>query len=113
GFRERADEVLAVLRSDETRFVLVASPRHDTVTEAAWFAEQLDRQGLSVSAAIVNRMQPTYGGWTADEAARAASDARADGESELAALWQNVAEMAALADAERQAVDPLRRHVGD
>ena len=38
GFRQRADEVLALLRSDVTRYVLVASPRGDT-----------DRRGVRTS----------------------------------------------------------------
>jgi hypothetical protein len=41
GFRRRADEVLTLLRSDVTHYVLVASPRGDTVDEAAYFAERL------------------------------------------------------------------------
>ena len=31
GFRERADDVIALLRSDATRYVIVASPHRDTV----------------------------------------------------------------------------------
>ncbi|MGI9645553.1 MAG: ArsA family ATPase, partial [Ilumatobacteraceae bacterium] len=32
GFRERADEVVALIRAPETSFVIVAAPRHDTIT---------------------------------------------------------------------------------
>ena len=63
GFRERAEDVLALLRSDVTRFVLVASPRHDTIAEATWFADQLARQSLAVAAAVVNRAHPRFGDW--------------------------------------------------
>ena len=48
GFRERADDVVALLRAERTAFVVVASPRHDTITEAVWFARQLDEQGVGV-----------------------------------------------------------------
>ncbi|MEO7428433.1 MAG: ArsA-related P-loop ATPase [Acidimicrobiales bacterium] len=34
GFRERADAVLGLLSDDDTAFVLVASPRRDTIEEA-------------------------------------------------------------------------------
>ena len=35
GFIERADDVVALIRSEATSFVVVASPRHDTIDEAA------------------------------------------------------------------------------
>src|SRR3546814_3420545 len=34
GFRERADAVVGLLSDDDTAFVLVASPRRDTIAEA-------------------------------------------------------------------------------
>ena len=68
GFRERADEVVALIRAPETSFVVVASPRHDTIDEAVWFAEQLVAQGVGVSAAIVNRSHPAFGVGSAAEA---------------------------------------------
>ena len=48
GFRDRASSVMSLLISPQTRYVLVAAPRQDTVAEAVWFAEQLrtrDRGG--------------------------------------------------------------------
>jgi anion-transporting ArsA/GET3 family ATPase len=78
GFRERAEAVQAVLRSPDTRYVLVASPRHDTIVEAVWFADQLRTQGLEVAAAIVNRSHPRFGEGDADAAAEAAARCRPD-----------------------------------
>jgi anion-transporting ArsA/GET3 family ATPase len=43
GFRRRADDVMALLRSDVTRYVLVASPQRDTVEEARYFAARAAR----------------------------------------------------------------------
>ena len=103
GFRERADDVLALLRSDVTRFVLVASPRHDTIDEAMWFAGQLARQDLSVSAAIVNRVHPTFGTWSAQQARKRAGEASGP----AAALWRNAAELADIVAAERGVAEPL------
>ncbi|MEL6892589.1 MAG: ArsA-related P-loop ATPase [Actinomycetota bacterium] len=60
GFRDRADEVVALLRAERTSFVVVASPMSDTIGEAVWFARQLDEQGVGVAAAIVNRVQPEF-----------------------------------------------------
>ncbi len=61
GFKDRAREVDALLRRDDTAFVLVASPKADTVAEAGYFARELNRMGISVKALIVNRMSPVFG----------------------------------------------------
>ncbi len=58
GFRERADAVVARLSSPDTAFVLVASPKKETVTEAQWFAERLAEADIGVRALVVNRMHP-------------------------------------------------------
>ena len=55
GFRQRADGVIGLLRSDATRYVVVASPHRDTVDEAAWFAGQLARRA---SQHVGRRRQP-------------------------------------------------------
>ena len=56
GFKQRADETLALLASDDTAFVLVASPRNDTVAEALYFLNRLADANLSVHAVVVNRI---------------------------------------------------------
>ncbi|RPI11897.1 MAG: ArsA family ATPase, partial [Actinobacteria bacterium] len=61
GFRDRAERVLQLLSAPETAFVLVASPRGDTVGEATYFADRLAEGGISVSALVVNRMHPRFG----------------------------------------------------
>ncbi len=61
GFKERASAVDRLLAAPETAFVLVASPKADTVAEATYFAEQLHEHGIDVRALVVNRMQPPFG----------------------------------------------------
>jgi anion-transporting ArsA/GET3 family ATPase len=60
GFKERASHVLELLSSPATSFVLVASPKRDTVDEARFFAEKLASSHIPVSALIVNRMHPHF-----------------------------------------------------
>lgn len=60
GFKERANHVHGLLRRDETAFVLVASPRADTVDEASFFATELNKMGIAVRCLIVNRMSPLF-----------------------------------------------------
>lgn len=117
GFRERADGVQALLRSDETRYVLVAAPRHDAVDEAVWFAGCLHGKDLPVSAVIVNRMQPQFGAWTFEEV-KAASDGAGSNiddpvHRDLSTLWRNLAEIVELAEAERAVLDPLLAAAGE
>jgi len=61
GFKRRAVRVAQRLRDDDTAFVLVASPRRDTIAEATYFAEKLTEGGIEVDALVVNRMHPRFG----------------------------------------------------
>ena len=61
GFRERAQAVLDLLKDPTTAFVLVASPRRDTVEEALYFAGRLAEGGIGVAALVVNRVHPAFG----------------------------------------------------
>ena len=112
GFRERADEVIALIRAEETSFVVVASPRHDTIDEAVWFAEQLVEQGVGVTAAVVNRAHPTFGNGSSDDATAAAEAARTAGDDTLAALWDNVADLRTLHEREQEVMAPLEAIAG-
>lgn len=59
GFRERADATLQLLGGDRTAFVLIASPRGDTIDEACYFLQRIRSAGLDAAAVIVNRALPT------------------------------------------------------
>ncbi len=113
GFRERADDVIALIRAPETSFVVVASARHDTIAEAVWFVDQLVEQGIDVTAAIVNRAHPAFGEGSADDALDASVDAAAAGAPGLAALWRNVADLRTLRERELAVIDPLAKVAGD
>jgi anion-transporting ArsA/GET3 family ATPase len=104
GFRDRADDVMSLLRSAATRYVIVASPHRDTVTEAVWFAGKLAEHGIPRLAGVANRVHPPFGDGTAAEAAEQAAAATDPG---VAALWRNLAELRALAEAAREELAPL------
>ena len=61
GFRERAQATLALLGDDRTSFVLVASPRGDTLEEARYFLDRIRAADLDASGVVVNRMLPRVG----------------------------------------------------
>jgi anion-transporting ArsA/GET3 family ATPase len=60
GFRTRAARVRELLTQSDTAFVLVASPRPDSVDEAVHFASKLAESDMSVTALVVNRLQPRF-----------------------------------------------------
>ena len=60
GFRQRAARVRELLSQPGTAFVLVASPRPDSVEEAVHFAGKLTESGMAATALIVNRVQPRF-----------------------------------------------------
>lgn len=104
GFRTRADEVTALLRAPTTRYVLVASPKLDTVDEARYFAGRLRQSGLSVGALVVNRCTPVFGAPAVPRPSRPRA-------AELA-LWNNLDELQATSDAELSYLAPLLADTG-
>ncbi|MET0728324.1 MAG: ArsA family ATPase [Acidimicrobiales bacterium] len=97
GFRARADAVTSLLSDDDTAFVLVASPRRDTIEEARYFAQKLGDAGITVRALIVNRMHPRFGGGLAEAARERA--VTLDG-TDLGGLYRNLADFQLVASRE-------------
>jgi anion-transporting ArsA/GET3 family ATPase len=67
GFRERAEQVEALLRADGTTFLLVTSPEREPIEEAIYFQRRLRTAGMALCGAIVNRVH-------ADELAAGGAD---------------------------------------
>jgi len=108
GFRTRAEEVQSLLRSTDTRYVVVASPRHDTVNEAMYFVSQLARGGIDTSAVIVNRLQPRFGKHSATKLRTEIKRLEAESpDADELILHRNMADLVAVADAEEKSIEPL------
>jgi anion-transporting ArsA/GET3 family ATPase len=56
GFRERAEQVEALLRAPGTTFLLVTSPEREPIDEALFFQRRLRDAGMALVGAVVNRM---------------------------------------------------------
>ena len=102
GFRLRAEHMRELVGRPSTAFVLVTSPRADTVQEARWFADKLHESGLSVEGLVVNRVHPSFGG--------AALPAAPAG-SPLAALVANLEDFRAVNGREEAAFSRLVEQV--
>lgn len=112
GFRDRAEAVQSLLKSDVTKYLVVASPRRDTVDEALYFMRQLESTGMSVTGLIVNRLQPLFGAGSASDAEAAARSAQDRGETDLAVLQRNMAHLRRISEAEEEAITPLIQRAG-
>ena len=58
GFRQRAERVGAILRSDEVAFCLVSSPSPQSTGEALFLSRRLAQMGMRSSALVVNGVHP-------------------------------------------------------
>jgi anion-transporting ArsA/GET3 family ATPase len=111
GFRSRAVRVNELLAAPETAFVLVASPRRDTLDEARYFADRLAEAGIAVEGLIVNRVHPSFGSGSGSgsgtgpaEALPEATRARAVtlAGTDLGQLYENLADFQTVASRERE-----------
>ncbi len=105
GFRTRAARVRELLVQDDTAFILVASPRPDSVDEAVHFADKLAESNMVVTALVVNRVQPRF----ADQAQLASLPTSGDsqGDTALDQLIDNLGGFTAASDREEQAYADL------
>jgi anion-transporting ArsA/GET3 family ATPase len=100
GFRTRAARVRELLAQEGTAFILVASPRPDSVDEAVHFAGKLAQSQMSVTGLIVNRVQPRFAD---DEELAALEEAAPVGpDSPLGQLIQNLRGYTAASDREER-----------
>ena len=108
GFKQRAATVLQLLTDPRTAFVLVASPRRDTVEEAHFFAAKLGENDIPVQALIVNRMHPRF---DAGRPEAAQERARTLAGTDLGALYANLAEFTLVAAREEEHLEGLAEQV--
>lgn len=66
GFRSRAGEVSDLLRSGDTRFLLVAGPGPDRVPDAMFFLRKLKESGHRLGPILVNQLHPDPAGASGD-----------------------------------------------
>ena len=116
GFRQRAERVNELLAAPETAFVLVASPRRDTVDEAHYFADRLQEAGIAVQGLIVNRVHPSFGmpsagPVTAAVAAGTAKRAETLAGTDIGGLYRNLADFQAVSSREQAHLSGLAEAV--
>ena len=112
GFKQRAREVAALLRSDVTAFVVVTSPARESVEEATFFATRLNESGLPFGALVVNRVHPKFGD-PIDAKPRQLHRLEQGGDSArlLAKLLDNEEAFRRVVELEEQNLDHLARRI--
>jgi anion-transporting ArsA/GET3 family ATPase len=56
GFRQRATATFELLSSRHSTFLVVATPQHDALREAAYFVDRLTEEGMPLSGMVINRV---------------------------------------------------------
>jgi anion-transporting ArsA/GET3 family ATPase len=106
GFRERAERVNRLLSDHRSAFVLVTSPRRDSIEEARFFHRRLLESDFPFAGAVANRVH------VGTHPNGAAAELEGLVGAELAAKVTDAAEAeAALAGRDRQNLDELRRRL--
>jgi anion-transporting ArsA/GET3 family ATPase len=116
GFRERAEQVEALLRAPDTTFLLVTSPEREPIDEALFFRRRLQAARMALGGAVVNRVhveEPT--GEQPEPAGLPAALERAAGLSPALAgqVAAAFADEHALAHRDAANVAHLREQLGD
>jgi anion-transporting ArsA/GET3 family ATPase len=112
GFHDRAAGVERLLADPATAYVLVASPRADTVDEAIFFSEELERRHRRVAAIVVNRLHPTAGTGSYDDSEANARRAEERDDHASTAIWRRLALSRQVAASESAAIAPLLERAG-
>lgn len=119
GFRDRAQSVEQLLRDEKTAFLLVATPRRDSIGEAHFFSARLAESSLPVAALVVNRVHPDF--WTRElgrgvigediAAADPPPQSREEAAALLDRLWRNLDELEQVSREEHRYVTELAEGV--
>jgi anion-transporting ArsA/GET3 family ATPase len=56
GFRQRATATFELLSSRHSTFLVVATPQHDALREAAYFVDRLTEEDMPLSGMVINRV---------------------------------------------------------
>ena len=86
GFRDRAEQTVALLRESHTAFLVVAAPQNDALREASYFIQRLREEHMPLAGVVLNRVTTTeISDLSAERALAGAEDLEKQGRSDLTA----------------------------
>ncbi|SHJ07825.1 arsenite efflux ATP-binding protein ArsA [Desulfatibacillum alkenivorans DSM 16219] len=108
GFKARAARVRELMEEDGTAFLLVTSPQSGSLSEADFFVERIEQDGMALGGVIFNRVHTPPTDLTSREAAalgeKAASSLKKY-QPAVEALVANLRLFILLAEADKRAID--------
>lgn len=116
GMRSRAGEVMELLRSDKTAFLMVAAPNRIALSEGLYFHDRLAEANIPFRGFVINRVRPAAvqgsvastpweAGWP--QSGDAAHDASVED------VWAEHRRRSRWAQVDRHHVAALKTHCGD
>jgi len=113
GFQDRAHRVNALLRDQETTFLIVCGPQAEPIEESVFFHSKLLEAGMDFGAAVVNRVRyRLVDGPAEPKEVEAAVKSEIDDPDLSRRLALNLAEYELLAERDERNVDLLRKRLG-
>ncbi len=113
GFEDRANRVNALLRDEETTFLIVCGPQAEPIEESVFFHSKLVEAGMNFGAAVVNRVRYRLveGEVETDRAEREIGE-ETDDAGLAGKLTLNLAEYELLAERDEENIERLRDRLG-
>jgi anion-transporting ArsA/GET3 family ATPase len=103
GFRQRATATFQLLSSRHSTFLVVATPQHDALREAAYFVDRLTEEDMPISGMVINRVHTSALALSPERALAVAEDlADASAALEIEALRRHANLMRLVATESRQ-----------
>ncbi|MCA9530084.1 MAG: ArsA family ATPase [Myxococcales bacterium] len=118
GFKERAAEVSAALRSPDVAFIVVTSPDPMAIHEAVVFSDRLEGAGMRRDGVVINAVrtliaEPSATDAEVEAAARAALPPEIDAKDAVERMWRALDHERTQAIAHRIEADRLRMRIGE
>jgi anion-transporting ArsA/GET3 family ATPase len=120
GFRSRAGDVMKLLRSEETAFLMVASPNRIALSEALYFHDRLGEADIPFRGFVINRVRPTaasaedrLGSLPIDPWSAGFEKVEPSRDAVVESIWSNHRRRARWALVDRHHIAALSAHCGD
>ncbi len=115
GMRSRAGEVMELLRSEQTAFLMVAAPNRIALSEGLYFHDRLADAGIPFRGFVINRVRPAAGigkvpatpwegGWP--------RSGNAEHDAAVEEVWAEHRRRARWSQVDRHHIGALRDHCG-
>ena len=113
GFQDRASRVNALLRDEETTFLIVCGPQAEPIEESVFFHSKLVEAGMNFGAAVVNRVRYRLvdGEMDSDLVEREVGE-ETDDAGLAGRLAMNLTEYELLAERDEENIERLRERLG-